>query len=169
MLEPSQSSVSKNTETNGTAFKQTNGSVSASSPYTLHPTPHTPLAYTDAFVDRHIGPRDSDIDQMLAAIGFDSLEALMDAAIPRAIRLRKPLRLESGKAEYELLAELKEMAQENHVFRSFIGMGYANCITPPVIQRNILENPGWYTQYTPYQPEIAQGRLEPAELPDDGD
>jgi glycine dehydrogenase len=97
---------------------------------------------------------------MLAAIGFDSLEALMDAAIPRGIRLRKPLRLESGKAEYELLASLKEMAQENHVFRSFIGMGYSNCITPPVIQRNILENPGWYTQYTPYQPEIAQGRLE---------
>ncbi len=160
MLEQSQPSVSKSTEMTGTEFKQRDRSAPSPTPYSPLPTLHSPLAYTDSFADRHIGPRDSDIDQMLTAIGFDSLEALMDAAIPRGIRLRKPLRLESGKTEYELLAELKEMAQENHVFRSFIGMGYSNCITPPVIQRNILENPGWYTQYTPYQPEIAQGRLE---------
>jgi glycine dehydrogenase len=97
---------------------------------------------------------------MLKVLGFDSLEALIDATVPGAIRLKRSLHLEQGKGEYELLHELKEIARENQVFRSFIGMGYYNCITPPVIQRNILENPGWYTQYTPYQPEIAQGRLE---------
>ena len=162
MLEPSpsQPNVSeRKPEGKGTEPKTISGFASHPTPHTPHPTLN-PLLYTDRFVDRHIGPREQDLDTMLATIGFDSLEALIDATIPRAIRLRKPLRLESGKAEYELLAELKEMAQENHVFRSFIGMGYANCITPPVIQRNILENPGWYTQYTPYQPEIAQGRLE---------
>ncbi|MDX2244262.1 MAG: aminomethyl-transferring glycine dehydrogenase [Leptolyngbyaceae cyanobacterium bins.302] len=120
----------------------------------------TSLAYTDAFCDRHIGPNAADIAQMLRLLGFNSLDELIDATVPQAIRLKSPLKLESGKAEYELLQELREIAQENQVFRSFIGMGYANCITPPVIQRNILENPAWYTQYTPYQPEIAQGRLE---------
>lgn len=120
----------------------------------------TPLEYADVFVDRHIGPRPSEIAAMLHRLGFDSLDALIEAAVPSEIRIKQPLRLESGKSEYALLQELKEMAQQNQVFRSFIGMGYANCITPPVIQRNILENPGWYTQYTPYQPEIAQGRLE---------
>lgn len=143
---------------------QTKG-AGRSSRSSLAATPHTlsasnPLAYTDAFVDRHIGPDDSEIVQMLQQLGFESLEALIDATVPQAIRMKSPLRLEAGKAEYELLTELKEIAEENHVFRSFIGMGYHNCITPPVIQRNILENPGWYTQYTPYQPEIAQGRLE---------
>ncbi len=118
------------------------------------------LTYTDSFAQRHIGPNDDDIALMLKHLGFDSLTALMDATVPPAIRLQHPLKLEAGKAEYELLQELKEIARENQVFRSFIGMGYYNCITPPVIQRNILENPGWYTQYTPYQPEIAQGRLE---------
>jgi glycine dehydrogenase len=97
---------------------------------------------------------------MLELLEVDSLDGLMDATVPEAIRLRQPLHLKRGKGEYELLQELKEIAQQNQVFRSFIGMGYSNCITPPVIQRNILENPGWYTQYTPYQPEIAQGRLE---------
>jgi len=119
-----------------------------------------PLVYTDAFCDRHIGPSDAEIDQMLKLLGFSSLEDLINATVPDSIRLHAPLRLESGKSEYEALQELRETAQENHVYRSFIGMGYANCITPPVIQRNILENPAWYTQYTPYQPEIAQGRLE---------
>lgn len=119
-----------------------------------------PLAYTDSFLQRHLGPSEAEVAAMVQLLGFDSLEALIDATVPPAIRLQRPLQLEAGKAEYELLAELKEIAQENHVFRSFIGMGYYNCITPPVIQRNILENPGWYTQYTPYQPEIAQGRLE---------
>jgi glycine dehydrogenase len=120
----------------------------------------TPLAYTDSFVRRHIGPSDAEVSSMVKLLGFESLAALIDATVPAAIRLNTPLKLEGDRSEYELLQELKEIAQENQVFRSFIGMGYANCITPPVIQRNILENPGWYTQYTPYQPEIAQGRLE---------
>ncbi|HEY9749694.1 MAG TPA: aminomethyl-transferring glycine dehydrogenase, partial [Allocoleopsis sp.] len=118
------------------------------------------LSQTDEFVDRHIGPGAADLDQMLSELGFSSLSALIDQAVPPGIRLQRPLQLEEGRSEYELLQELKAIACENHVFRSFIGMGYYGCITPPVIQRNILENPGWYTQYTPYQPEIAQGRLE---------
>jgi len=97
---------------------------------------------------------------MLQLLGFSSLEQLIDQTIPAGIRQRQPLRLGESRSEYELLQELKAIACENHLFRSFIGIGYYNCITPPVIQRNILENPGWYTQYTPYQPEIAQGRLE---------
>lgn len=121
------------------------------------------LGYTDRFNHRHIGPTTMEVAEMLTTLGYDNLAALIEATVPAAIRLKHPLHLsagETGKSEYEALQTLKEMMQENHVFRSFIGMGYANCITPPVIQRNILENPGWYTQYTPYQPEIAQGRLE---------
>jgi glycine dehydrogenase len=164
MLERSsyQSDVSvTQSEANGKKSNQTNGiGVSHShTPHTPHSTLHT-LAYTDSFETRHIGPNDDDIGQMLTVLGFDNLDELIDATIPAAIRLNRPLQLESGKGEYELLQELKEIAQQNQVFRSFIGMGYHNCITPTVIQRNILENPGWYTQYTPYQPEIAQGRLE---------
>lgn len=112
------------------------------------------------FDRRHIGPQAAEIQQMLALLGFDSLESLIQQTVPAAIRLQRPLRIQPPRSEYELLAELKAIASQNRLFRSFIGMGYANCITPPVIQRNILENPGWYTQYTPYQPEIAQGRLE---------
>jgi glycine dehydrogenase len=119
-----------------------------------------PLAYTDSFVRRHIGPTDADIATMLTLLGFSDLSGLISATVPPSIRMKAPLKLEAEKGEYELLQELKEIAQENQVFRSYIGMGYYNCITPSVIQRNILENPGWYTQYTPYQPEIAQGRLE---------
>ncbi len=119
-----------------------------------------PVAYTDVFQQRHIGPSSEDVQQMLSKLGFDSLAALIEATVPPAIRLRQSLQLPAAKSEYELLAELKAIAQHNQVYRSYIGMGYANCITPPVIQRNILENPAWYTQYTPYQPEIAQGRLE---------
>lgn len=118
------------------------------------------LAYTDTFAQRHIGPDAAAIAEMLAFLGLESLEALVQQTVPPAIQLQTPLTFKAGKSEYEALQELKEIAQENQVFRSFIGMGYHNCITPPVIQRNILENPGWYTQYTPYQPEIAQGRLE---------
>ncbi len=126
------------------------------------PVTATPLDldYTDRFEQRHIGPSPADVQQMLARLGCDSLEALLAETVPPAIRLNQALDLPAAKSEYELLAELKAIAQQNQVFRSYIGMGYANCITPPVIQRNILENPGWYTQYTPYQPEIAQGRLE---------
>jgi glycine dehydrogenase len=129
------------------------------------PTPKSPgdsLAHPDQFVRRHIGPTESDAQEMLKRLGFDSLDALMDAAVPRQIRLCQPLRLSEASAwsEQEALAKLKEIASANSVCRSFIGMGYYDCITPAVIQRNVLENPGWYTQYTPYQAEISQGRLE---------
>jgi glycine dehydrogenase len=112
------------------------------------------------FQRRHIGPRAAEIQQMLKVLGFASLDELTAKAVPAAIQLQRPLQIGSARSESERLAELKTIASKNQVFRSYIGMGYANCITPPVIQRNILENPGWYTQYTPYQPEIAQGRLE---------
>ncbi len=118
------------------------------------------FAPTDTFVHRHIGPNPEEVAQMLATMGFDSLEALIDRAVPSSIRQKQPLQLGDRRGERELLEELKAISSKNKVFRSFIGVGYYNCITPPVIQRNILENPGWYTQYTPYQPEIAQGRLE---------
>ncbi len=97
---------------------------------------------------------------MLELIGYDSLEALVAATVPVAIRMRRPLNIGEPRGEFELLEELRQIASQNKVLRSFIGMGYYDCVTPPVIQRNILENPGWYTQYTPYQAEIAQGRLE---------
>ena len=114
----------------------------------------------DSFVDRHIGPRPSEIAEMLSTCGHESLEALVDAVIPDAIRQRGSLELGVAGNENEQLTELQRLASHNQVCRSFIGMGYAGCHTPPVIQRNVLENPGWYTQYTPYQAEIAQGRLE---------
>jgi glycine dehydrogenase len=123
-------------------------------------TPASGQFLLDDFRRRHIGPREAEVQQMLQLLGFSSLEQLIDQTIPAGIRQRQPLRLGESRSEYELLQELKAIACENHLFRSFIGIGYYNCITPPVIQRNILENPGWYTQYTPYQPEIAQGRLE---------
>ena len=97
---------------------------------------------------------------MLELLGFDTLDDLIDATVPSAIRMKQPLELGEPRGEHELLGELKEIAGKNKMFRSLIGMGYYDTITPPVIQRNILENPGWYTQYTPYQAEIAQGRLE---------
>jgi glycine cleavage system P protein (glycine dehydrogenase) len=114
----------------------------------------------DAFANRHIGPSDDDILEMLAVLGFRSLDDLVDATVPRAIRLPAPLRLGPGRSEYEALRALRETAAKNEIFRSYIGMGYHDTITPPPIQRNILENPAWYTAYTPYQAEIAQGRLE---------
>jgi glycine dehydrogenase len=118
------------------------------------------LAPTDTFVHRHIGPTDSDIKEMLATLGLQSLDALVAATVPAEIRLRRPLALGPHRGEHDVLAELRALHDRNQIFRSFLGMGYHDCHTPPVIQRNILENPGWYTQYTPYQPEIAQGRLE---------
>ena len=118
------------------------------------------LKPSDTFVHRHIGPSPQDIQEMLQTIGADSLEQLIDQTVPASIRLTRPLNLGEPRGEHELLAELKAMAAKNKVFRSYIGMGYSDTITPPVIQRNILENPGWYTQYTPYQAEISQGRLE---------
>ena len=118
------------------------------------------FAWSDRFVARHIGPRPQDVERMLEQCGFKSLDALIDTAVPGQIRYRKPLDLPASRSEHGLLAELRGVASQNQVFRSFIGMGYYDCITPGVIQRNILENPGWYTQYTPYQAEISQGRLE---------
>ncbi|MBD2515358.1 aminomethyl-transferring glycine dehydrogenase [Nostoc sp. FACHB-973] len=113
-----------------------------------------------SFAPRHIGPNSDDIEQMLGVLGFSSLDALIDQTVPQAIRLKQPLKLPEAESEYAALALLKKVAGKNQVFRSYIGMGYYESITPPVIGRNILENPGWYTAYTPYQPEIAQGRLE---------
>src|SRR2546421_9235584 len=118
------------------------------------------LKPSDTFVRRHIGPSPQDVREMLDAIGADSLEELVEQTVPTSIRLNRPLNLGEPRGELELLQELKAIALKNKVFRSYIGMGYSDTITPPVIQRNILENPGWYTQYTPYQAEISQGRLE---------
>jgi glycine dehydrogenase len=118
------------------------------------------LAGFESFVPRHIGPSHADIEKMVAAIGFSSLDDLIDATIPEKIRFRKGLDLGPGRAEQEVLAEFRAMAARNKVYRSFLGMGYSDTVTPPVIQRNIIENPAWYTAYTPYQAEIAQGRLE---------
>jgi len=120
----------------------------------------TSLAPSDDFMPRHIGPSEAEVADMLKTLGVASLAALIDQTVPAAIRTQKPLQMGAGKSEASALQELRAIASQNQIFRSYIGMGYANCITPPVIQRNILENPGWYTQYTPYQPEIAQGRLE---------
>ena len=114
----------------------------------------------DRFVERHIGPAEDDVRAMLAEVGFTSLDELSSAVVPDEIRVDRPLALGRPRGEFELLAELREIAARNRIFRSFLGMGYHDCITPPVIQRNVLEDPGWYTQYTPYQAEIAQGRLE---------
>ncbi|HEX2865969.1 MAG TPA: aminomethyl-transferring glycine dehydrogenase [Ignavibacteriales bacterium] len=116
--------------------------------------------FTDRFQDRHIGPGPDEIDEMLHTVGADSLEALVEETVPSSIRLNEALRLQEPLSEYQFLKELKDIAKKNKVFKSYIGMGYYNTILPAVIQRNILENPGWYTQYTPYQAEISQGRLE---------
>src|SRR5215208_8110913 len=114
----------------------------------------------DSFVPRHVGPDAREQREMLQALGYQSLDEIIDATVPERIRLRRPLNIARGRCEFEALAELRQMARRNRVFRSYLGMGYHDTITPPVIQRNILENPGWYTAYTPYQAEIAQGRLE---------
>jgi glycine dehydrogenase len=118
------------------------------------------LAPTDTFVHRHIGPNEAEQREMLALLGYASLDEMIDATVPSGIRLNRELNLGGERGEHELLIELAEIAKKNKVYRSFIGQGYYGTITPPVIQRNILENPGWYTQYTPYQAEISQGRLE---------
>src|SRR5262245_40503226 len=114
----------------------------------------------NSFARRHIGPNEEEVSAMLRDVGFDSLGALIDATVPTDIRLKGQANLPDAKSETEALAELRAIARKNKIARSFIGAGYYDCITPPVIQRNILENPGWYTAYTPYQAEIAQGRLE---------
>ena len=112
------------------------------------------------FAARHIGPDPSDLDAMLRVVGAPSLDALVDEAVPAAIRLTEPLELPEAESEAAFLARMRELAGRNEPWRSFIGLGYYGCVTPPVILRNLLENPGWYTPYTPYQAEVAQGRLE---------
>jgi len=118
------------------------------------------LSPTDTFIHRHLGPTDADAREMLAMLGIQSLEELSEATVPTDIRLRKELDLPQHRGEQAVLQEIRSIAAENKAYRSLIGMGYYDCITPGVIQRNIFENPSWYTQYTPYQAEIAQGRLE---------
>jgi glycine dehydrogenase len=113
-----------------------------------------------SFISRHIGPRESEINRMLEQTKAESLDELINQTIPSAIRLEKPLNLPDGMSEYEYLDYIREIGRKNKVFRSYIGMGYYNTAVPPVIRRNILENPSWYTSYTPYQAEISQGRLE---------
>jgi len=114
----------------------------------------------NSFARRHIGPNEEELRIMLREVGFKDLDSLVEAAVPRNIRLDRDLNLPEAKSEMEALAELRAISRKNKLPRSFIGCGYSDCITPPVIQRNILENPGWYTAYTPYQAELAQGRLE---------
>jgi glycine dehydrogenase len=125
---------------------------------------HTPslndLEQTDAFLRRHIGPDAAEQQAMLDALGVESLDALIEQTVPRSILRQELLDMQGPRSEAEVLAYLKEIAGRNQVFTSCIGMGYHNTLTPTVILRNVLENPGWYTAYTPYQPEIAQGRLE---------
>ncbi len=125
--------------------------------------PDNSVAPTNAFTtfaDRHIGPSPEETAQMLREVGFADLDALVDATLPKNIRLNRVLELPAAKSENDALAELRALASQNRIARNFIGAGYSGTITPPVIQRNILENPGWYTAYTPYQAELAQGRLE---------
>ncbi|MFC8597059.1 aminomethyl-transferring glycine dehydrogenase [Isoptericola sp. NPDC057191] len=114
----------------------------------------------DVFADRHIGPRGREIAAMLTQLGYSDLDALVDAAVPRTIRADRPLDLPAARSEAEVLAHLRELAGKNQVKRQMIGLGYYGTTTPPVIRRNVLEAPAWYTAYTPYQPEISQGRLE---------
>ena len=118
------------------------------------------LAHPDQFPPRHVGPSADEVQDMLDVLGVDSLEELTDQAVPAAIRTDRALDLPEALTESELLERARALGEENDDARSFIGMGYYGTVTPPVIQRDILENPSWYTQYTPYQAEISQGRLQ---------
>ena len=138
-------------------------------PGLMNPTPPSPPAPPAAnpgpeplatFARRHLGPSPAEQQEMLAALDVASLEELTQRALPAGLRLRRPLNLSPAATEFAALRRLRTLAAENRVCRSYIGMGYHDCVTPPVIQRNLLENPGWYTSYTPYQSEISQGRLE---------
>ncbi|MEY3368789.1 MAG: hypothetical protein RI973_1944, partial [Bacteroidota bacterium] len=116
--------------------------------------------FYDQFAKRHIGPGEEETQSMLKAMGMASLDELIDKTVPASIRRHGGLNLPEAQSEFEYLRELKEVAAMNKVFKSYIGLGYYGTITPSVISRNIFQNPGWYTQYTPYQAEISQGRLE---------
>jgi glycine dehydrogenase len=155
-------SMPQTTPASSASHAHTNGHVSHAGSSTLANI----LNPSDTFVHRHIGPDENDIAEMLGTLGCKTLDDLTNSGVPASIRLKSPIKLDAGAAtgrlrgEHEVLTELKHTAQQNKVYKSFIGMGYYGTITPPVILRNILENPGWYTQYTPYQAEISQGRLE---------
>ncbi len=123
-------------------------------------TPSVPSQDLSAFSDRHLGPTSSEMDKMLAALGVPTIEALLDEVVPDSIRVREPLSLAAPLSETEALDRLRQIASGNTVITSMLGQGYANCVVPPVVLRNVLESPAWYTSYTPYQPEISQGRLE---------
>ncbi|MCI0472521.1 MAG: glycine dehydrogenase (aminomethyl-transferring), partial [Ignavibacteria bacterium] len=114
----------------------------------------------NTFKSRHIGPRYSDLNEMLKTVNADSLDKLIEETVPESIRLDSALNLGSPVSEFEFLSDLRNVASKNELFKNYIGLGYYPSILPSVIQRNIFENPGWYTQYTPYQAEISQGRLE---------
>ncbi len=114
----------------------------------------------DKFVNRHIGPRENEISRMLETVGSDSLDGLIKETVPSSIMLDKPLDLPEAMSEFEYINHLRKIGAKNKQYRSFIGMGYYGTASPAVIIRNVLENPGWYTSYTPYQAEISQGRLE---------
>ncbi|MAO40248.1 MAG: glycine dehydrogenase (aminomethyl-transferring) [Pseudohongiella sp.] len=123
-------------------------------------SPLSSLHDSESFIARHIGPDENDIQAMLAELDYPSLDALISATLPAAIALGRPLALDAPSSEQQALQRLRQLAQQNQLCRSYIGLGYYDTVTPPVILRNVLENPGWYTAYTPYQPEISQGRLE---------
>ena len=118
------------------------------------------LNHPDTFVERHLGPSEEDRQTMLKTLGLSKIEDLISQTVPDAIRLKKPLKAQEAMSEFDYMQRLKAIAAKNKVAKSYIGLGYYDCITPPAILRNIFENPGWYTQYTPYQAEISQGRLE---------
>src|SRR5262245_27308150 len=114
----------------------------------------TSVADPDTFVRRHIAPSATEVNEMLATLGYESLDAFIEATVPESIRVKRPLGIGPSRSEHDVLEEIRGIAGKNQVFRSYIGLGYHDTLTPPVIQRNILENPGWYTAYTPYQSEI---------------
>ncbi|NOU26442.1 MAG: aminomethyl-transferring glycine dehydrogenase [Polyangiaceae bacterium] len=118
------------------------------------------LVHPDRFVSRHVGPGEAEQSKMLEVVGAKSVAELIDQTVPASIRLARPLDLPAPKSEAELLALADQLGRTNRVARSYLGMGFSDCVTPPVILRNVIQNPGWYTQYTPYQAEISQGRLE---------
>jgi Glycine cleavage system protein P (pyridoxal-binding), N-terminal domain len=118
--------------------------------------------HPDTFESRHIGPNEQEIKKMLQKLQLNSVEELIAQTIPEAIRLKEPMQLPEGISEHQFLKEIQKLANENQLFDCYIGLGYHPAITPAVIQRNILENPGWYTAYTPYQAEIAQDDWKPS-------
>src|ERR1700712_1761942 len=118
------------------------------------------MSAPNEFAARHVGPRGDDVASMLEVLGYQSLDSFIDAEVPESVRMRRPLALPPGRGENAVIATMRELTDQNEVFRSYLGLGYSNCDVPAVIKRNILENPGWYTAYTPYQAEIAQGRME---------